>query len=647
MSAPVDHQLHNAWEGALAGGGDPASSPLYVFGPFLALIVGAGVADITFGASIWLAVITIAVVALLYRLVMRWVVDGSGGTGLSEEELGPWAAKASAAITCVEYTLTFLVSIAALVTFVADRLSLDGDIFGVSERTWLAIGTSIACGWLVNRGPRLVSRVFGPATAAVLALLWIMTIATLAQRGLQLAPLHLDAFRGENLHYTLGGFVRILALMTGIEVFANLVAAYTGSAEQRSRTAFRSLALIMGSTALTMVVVGPAILALTDPADPNVSVFTQAMDALLPYPIALAGTAVSVLVLLSAAAASALGIQSLFLGLSVRHYAPAAFSHRNRAGVASRPVWSEVGAACACFIVFGTHEATYLAVYAAGVFVLLSMTGWAAMLRLIRQHRAGIRTTIVTRAGVLLAALFTTLATIVIFVERFADGVWLYFILIPAIAFGFGLVRRIRGDPGATADRIGRLLAQWNRGERSVLALAGAVAPDELDHVLAAIDNERTDASNHAIAPGHAVFHAAPGAHDGPRQEASWRVSVPLDGSAHAERALRYVIGIATQRALELVLIHVHEHGDEQRAREYLALVATAMEPHASAVTTHVRRGEPAVAIREHAVEHSVALVVMSTHGRSGLRRALAGSVAMAVVETRPCSVLTVPIHAV
>lgn len=144
MSDHPDRRLRNAWQGALAGGGDPASSPLYVFGPFLSLIVGAGVAKVTFGASIWLAVVTIAVVALLYRLVMRWVVDGSGGTGLSEEELGPWAAKTSAAITCIEYTLTFLVSISALVTFVADRVELDGDLLGVSLRTWLSIVTAVA-----------------------------------------------------------------------------------------------------------------------------------------------------------------------------------------------------------------------------------------------------------------------------------------------------------------------------------------------------------------------------------------------------------------------------------------------------------------------------------------------------------------------
>ena len=35
--AHVSHKLSNSFEGALAGGGDPATSPLYVFGPFINL----------------------------------------------------------------------------------------------------------------------------------------------------------------------------------------------------------------------------------------------------------------------------------------------------------------------------------------------------------------------------------------------------------------------------------------------------------------------------------------------------------------------------------------------------------------------------------------------------------------------------------
>ncbi|MCZ7534533.1 MAG: hypothetical protein M5T61_00400 [Acidimicrobiia bacterium] len=40
----------------------------------------------------------------------------------------------------------------------------------------------------MNRGPRVVSFVFGPATAGVLVLLWVMMIATVARRGFHLAP---------------------------------------------------------------------------------------------------------------------------------------------------------------------------------------------------------------------------------------------------------------------------------------------------------------------------------------------------------------------------------------------------------------------------------------------------------------------------
>ena len=226
----VSHKLSNSLEGALAGGGDPATSPLYVFGPFLKLIVIAGVAQVTFGASLWLVVFTILVVSAMYRQVMRWVTDGSGGSGLSEEEFGSWAVKLNASITFIEYTLTFLVSMAALVTFIADRFPLLNERLWLWQyRTFLAIGLSVFTGWLVNRGPKMAARFFGPATAAVLLLLWLMVGATLWQRGLQLPDFNLNAFRPDYLAFTLGGYARILAVMTGIEIFANLVAAYDGT----------------------------------------------------------------------------------------------------------------------------------------------------------------------------------------------------------------------------------------------------------------------------------------------------------------------------------------------------------------------------------------------------------------------------------
>jgi nucleotide-binding universal stress UspA family protein len=458
----ISQKLKNSFEGALAGGGDPATSPLYVFGPFLKLIVIAGVAQITFGASVWLVVITISVVSAMYRLVMQWVTDGSGGSGLSEEEFGGWAVKVNAAITFIEYTLTFLVSMAAMVTFIADRLPFLNQPFlgltSVTYRTLVAIALSIFTGWLVNRGPRMAARTFGPATGGVLLLLWAMVIATIVKQGLHLPAFNLNAFRPEYLHYTVGGYVRILAVMTGVEVFANLVAAYDGTPAQKSNKAFYSLLIIMGTTAITMLVVGPVIYAVSDPTDLRVSVFTQTMDYLLPKPLPYLGTLVGIAVLMSASAASAQGLQNLALGLKERRYVPPRVGEANKYAVADLPVWIEVSMVCIFFLVLGTQEETYLAIYAAGVFILLSMTGWAVTKRLVRNARTAFsQKYILLIFGTIIAASLTTGATIVIFAERFWDGAWTYLIFIPTLYVLFTYFRNRYGEPTPDMDYLGQL----------------------------------------------------------------------------------------------------------------------------------------------------------------------------------------------
>ncbi|MDQ2918736.1 MAG: APC family permease, partial [Verrucomicrobiota bacterium] len=475
--AHVSHKLSNSFEGALAGGGDAATSPLYVFGPFLRLVIVAGVAQVTFGATVWLAVLTVVMVSTMYRQVMKWVTDGSGGSGLSEEEFGSWAVKINAAITFTEYTLTFLVSMAALVTFVADRFpALNETILHFQYRAFLAVALSILTGWLVNRGPKMAARVFGPATFAILALLWVMIVASLFKFGFNIPAINFQAFSFAPVNYlsetgemiktsylnlTLGGYARILALMTGIEIFANLVAAYDGTREQKSRKSFGSLMIIMGTTSLTMLVVGPAIFALSDPTNEQVSVFTQTMDHLLPVWGSYLGTLIGVAVLLSACAASAQGLQNLALGLRHRHYIPANYGERNHFDVADKPVWLEVGIVVICFLLFGTQEETYLALYAAGVFILLSMTGWAATKRLLRELRKKYSLLkAISLAGTIIAALLTSGATLVIFGERFFEGAWTYLIFIPALYFVFSYYRKKLGAPSSVEDRLGMLVAE-------------------------------------------------------------------------------------------------------------------------------------------------------------------------------------------
>lgn len=69
-------------------------------------------------------------------------------------------------------------------------------------------------------------------------------------------------------------------------------------------TDFKSLLIVMGTTGVTMLVVGPAIYQLSDPTNPHVSVFTQTMDQLLPTSLPYLGTLIGIAVLMSASAAT-------------------------------------------------------------------------------------------------------------------------------------------------------------------------------------------------------------------------------------------------------------------------------------------------------------------------------------------------------
>jgi nucleotide-binding universal stress UspA family protein len=59
-------------------------------------------------------------------------------------------------------------------------------------------------------------------------------------------------------------------------------------------------------------------------------------------------------------------------------------------------------------------------------------------------------------------------------------------------------------------------------------------------------------------------------------------------------------------------------------------------------ISLHVSHGDPGEKIVHQAQAHSADLVVMGTHGWSGVVRWILGSVAQHVIQTAPCSVLTV-----
>lgn len=142
------------------------------------------------------------------------------------------------------------------------------------------------------------------------------------------------------------------------------------------------------------------------------------------------------------------------------------------------------------------------------------------------------------------------------------------------------------------------------------------------------------------------------------------RLLVPLDGSAFAESALELAGQLAQDLGAELVIVRVDarpmdvltaemvvaetaEREDEPSLDEidYLRGVerrAASKWPRVP-VHTQLRSGPPAEAIATAATACGAALVVMATHGRTGVQRALVGSIAGRVLErdTAPLVVIS------
>ena len=138
-------------------------------------------------------------------------------------------------------------------------------------------------------------------------------------------------------------------------------------------------------------------------------------------------------------------------------------------------------------------------------------------------------------------------------------------------------------------------------------------------------------------------------------------IVVPIDFSDASTRAAQYASALARRLDASLHLVHVMEPSEMVNGpfefyggppaeffdrlywakRSQLGGVAATLEAGVP-VTIEVRHGTPADCIRDAAIDYGADLVIMSTHGRSGLSHLLMGSVAEHVIRTARCPVLVV-----
>ena len=128
---------------------------------------------------------------------------------------------------------------------------------------------------------------------------------------------------------------------------------------------------------------------------------------------------------------------------------------------------------------------------------------------------------------------------------------------------------------------------------------------------------------------------------------------VPLDFSASADHALEYALTLATRLQARLTLLHIiylprmvevdiTPYQEQMEAGAQQAMDAYLKRAQDAGVEARIEmaRGVPFREIVEMAKAKNIDLIIMGTHGRTGLQHALLGSVAEKVVRLAPCPVL-------
>ena len=143
------------------------------------------------------------------------------------------------------------------------------------------------------------------------------------------------------------------------------------------------------------------------------------------------------------------------------------------------------------------------------------------------------------------------------------------------------------------------------------------------------------------------------------------RLLVPLDGSRFSSRVLRYAIEIARRFGAEIILLQViqparpfvptagivpdmvspttiritaqaafmEDKSNATRARRYLSSKVRGIQSQDIKASYQVVVGEPAQSILELSKKERVDMVIMTTHGRTGLKRAVMGSISDIVIR--------------
>jgi nucleotide-binding universal stress UspA family protein len=121
------------------------------------------------------------------------------------------------------------------------------------------------------------------------------------------------------------------------------------------------------------------------------------------------------------------------------------------------------------------------------------------------------------------------------------------------------------------------------------------------------------------------------------------RLLVATDGSSYSEAAWREALSLAKAWSSQLLAVSVaRKEGDFPETKQILADLQGEANQEGIPLTALTLQGSPDMVIVQATQAHKVDLLILGSHGRTGLKRLLMGSVTEQVIGSAPCPVLVV-----
>ncbi len=120
-------------------------------------------------------------------------------------------------------------------------------------------------------------------------------------------------------------------------------------------------------------------------------------------------------------------------------------------------------------------------------------------------------------------------------------------------------------------------------------------------------------------------------------------ILIPIDGTESADETIHYAQSMCPKSETQIVLLHVTPAVNTMNASvdnvPHVKTIFDALKSDDWVVETEVRMGEPVLEILKMAILLPATMILMSTHGRSGIERIREGSVTEQVLKQAPCPV--------